>query len=167
MSTIVKIIMGDITRLQVDAIVNGTNSTLLGGGAIDAAIHKAAGPKLMAELKTLGGCKTGEAKITDGHDLLAKKIIHTVPPIWIDGNSLEEEDLISCYKNSLELAIRNKLKTVAFPAIGTGTFRFPVERAFQVALESIRKFTGYTEAIDEIFLVAFDQETFEIFKKNF
>ena len=167
MSTIVKIIMGDITKLQVDAIVNGVNMTLLGGGAIDAAIHKAAGPKLMEDLKSLGGCKTGEAKITDGHDLLAKKIIHTVPPVWIDGNSLEEEDLINCYKNSLELAIRNKLKTVAFPAIGTGAFRFPVERAFQVALESIRKFTGYSEAIDEIFLVAFDQETFDIFKKNF
>lgn len=167
MSTIVKIIMGDITKLKVDAIVNGVNANLIGGGTVDAAIHKAAGPKLMEELSTLGPCKTGEAKISSGHDLLANKIIHTVPPVWIDGSSMEEEDLANCYKSSLELAVRNKIKSLAFPAIGTGAFRFPPERAFKVALESVRKFTGYSEGLDEIYLVAFDQETFELFKKHF
>jgi O-acetyl-ADP-ribose deacetylase len=167
MSTIVKIIMGDITKLKVDGIVNGVNPNLIGGGTVDAAIHKAAGPNLMEELKTLGPCKTGEAKISGGHDLLAKKIIHTVPPVWIDGNSLEEEDLTACYKSALELAVRNKLKSLAFPAIGTGAFRFPLERAFKVALESIRKFTRYSEGLDEIYIVAFNQETFEMFKKHF
>jgi len=159
--------MGDITKLKVDAIVNGVKPNLTEGGTVNAAIHKAAGPKLMEELKALGPCSIGEAKISGGYDLVAKKIIHTVPPVWIDGNSLEEEDLAACFKSALELAVRNKIKTLAFPTIGTGAYRFPLDRAFKVALESIRKFTGYSEALDEIYLVAFDQETFDLLKKHF
>lgn len=168
MSTVVKIIIGDITKLKVDAIVNGTNSNFSGGGgAVDAAVHKAAGPKLVEELNLIGKCKIGEAKITQAYDLPAKMIIHTVTPIWIDGNNLEGEDLANCYKNSLELAIRSNLKSLAFPILGTGAFRFPEEMAFKIAIESIRKFTTYSEALDTIFFVAFNKENFETFKKLF
>lgn len=168
MNTVVKIIIGDITKLKVDCIVNGTNSSLSGGGgAVDAAVHKAAGPGLLEELKEIGSCKTGEAKITKGYDLPAKMIIHTVTPIWIDGNSLEDEDLGNCYKNSLELAVKNKFKSVAFPILGTGAFKFPRERAFKVAIDSVRKFTGYSEGLETIYFVAFNKENFEIFKKLF
>ena len=167
MSTIVKIIIGDISKLKVDCIVNDTNPSLLEGGGINDAIQKAAGPKIMEELRNLGGCKTGEAKITAGFDLPAKKVIHTVSPQWIDGNNQEAEELANCYKNSLDLAVKNKIKSIAFPAIGTNGSKFPKETAFKIAVESVRRFTDYSDELEEIYLVALDNDDFKIFKNIF
>ena len=149
----IKVYEGDITAREVDAIVNAANKTLLGGGGVDGAIHRAAGKELLAECKTLGGCETGQAKITRGYNLPAKHVIHTVGPVWHGGGSGEEALLRDAYANSLSLAKENKLASIAFPAISTGVYGFPKERAAEIAVETVKSFL---ETYDmEVILVAF------------
>src|SRR5438552_10942403 len=136
----IDIVRGDITTLEVDAIVNAANSTLLGGGGVDGAIHRAAGPELLAECRTLGGCEPGEAKLTCGCRLPARFVIHTVGPVWTGGNRGEPQTLATCYRNSLQLAVENRIKTIAFPAISCGAYRYPIRQAAQIALETTKDF---------------------------
>jgi O-acetyl-ADP-ribose deacetylase len=152
------IVRGNITKLDVDAIVNAANTTLLGGGGVDGAIHRAAGPELLAECRTLGGCQPGEAKLTRGYRLPARFVIHTVGPIWTGGKRGEAQILANCYRNSLHLAVENGIKTVAFPAISCGAYRYPIREAAQIALETTREFLAKTDKIDKvIFVVANDE----------
>lgn len=153
------IIQGNIVKLEVDAVVNSANSTLLGGGGVDGAIHGAAGPKLLEECKGLKGCETGEAKITKGYFLPAKWIIHTVGPVWQGGQKGEDGLLASCYRKSLEIANEYAVKTIAFPAISTGAYNFPSERAAGIAVSEIIKFLQENELPEKIFLVCFNKET--------
>jgi O-acetyl-ADP-ribose deacetylase (regulator of RNase III) len=146
---------GDITRLDVDAIVNAANSTLLGGGGVDGAIHRAAGPELLAECRKLGGCPTGQAKITRGYRLPARHVIHTVGPIWTDGSRGEDESLAACYRNSLALAVKHGLTTIAFPAISTGVYGFPADRAARIAVRECRNFLEANPGFGQIRLVCF------------
>lgn len=143
------LLRGDITKLAVDAIVNAANTTLLGGGGVDGAIHRAAGPELLAECRTLGGCRPGEAKITRGYSLPARFVIHTVGPVWSGGNRGEPETLANCYRNSLRLAAENNLRTIAFPAISCGAYRYPIADAARIAVEttteSLRENTSITQ----------------------
>jgi O-acetyl-ADP-ribose deacetylase (regulator of RNase III) len=156
------LIKGDITKLKVDAIVNAANSTLLGGGGVDGAIHRAAGPGLLAECKTLGGCPVGEAKVTSGYNLLCKFVIHTVGPVWHGGNNSEDNFLANCYINSLKIANNLKIKTMAFPNISTGVYGYPKERAAKVALGAFEDYKS-ENSLNEIFLVAFDEENYQIY----
>lgn len=160
----IELIKCDITKLQIDAIVNAANSSLLGGGGVDGAIHRAAGPELFNECETLGGCKTGEAKITKGYNLPAKFVIHTVGPIWHGGINNEKELLTNCYKNSLQLALDNKIKTIAFPNISTGVYRFPKELAATIAIKEVKDFINKNgHKIDKIIFTVFDEENFNIY----
>ena len=154
----IEIIQSDITKQNVDAIVNAANTTLLGGGGVDGAIHKSAGPKLLEECKTLLGCKTGEAKITKGYNLPAKHVIHTVGPVWNGGKYREDELLSNCYKNSLGLAVKNKIKTIAFPAISTGVYRFPIERAAKIAISEVKNFLEKNKSIEKVIFVCFGKD---------
>lgn len=140
-----KAIQADITQMNVDAIVNAANSSLLGGGGVDGAIHRAAGPDLVHECRLLGGCKTGQAKITRGHRLLARHIVHTVGPVWQDGQHGESELLASCYRSSLQLATDHGLQSIAFPCISTGIYGYPPAKAARVAIETVRDFLTQSE----------------------
>ncbi len=140
METKIELHKGDITKLNVDAIVNAANTSLLGGGGVDGAIHRAAGPELLEYNKKLGGCSTGEAKISPGFNLPAKFVISTVGPVWNGGNNNEDELLVNCYRNSLKLAVDNNIKTIAFPSISTGVYSFPVERASKIAVREVKDF---------------------------
>ena len=157
--TRIEIIQGDITRQAVDAIVNAANTTLLGGGGVDGAIHRAAGPELLAECRTLHGCKTGEAKLTRGYRLPAKFVIHTPGPVWHGGDRHEPELLASCYRSCLELAAANGLKTVDFPSISTGVYHFPLDRAATIAIGTIADFLGAHPEIERVRMVCFDART--------
>jgi O-acetyl-ADP-ribose deacetylase (regulator of RNase III) len=163
----IEIHKGDITKLKVDAIVNAANTTLLGGGGVDGAIHRAAGKGLLEECKTLNGCKTGEAKITRGYNLSAKYVIHTVGPVWNGGKRNEDELLARCYRNSLKLAVENGIKSVAFPAISTGVYHFPLERAKKIALDEATKFLNDNDEIEKVVFVCFDDETRNTYQRTF
>lgn len=160
----IELYKGDITKLKVDAIVNAANTSLLGGGGVDGAIHRAAGPELLKFNKKLGGCKTGEAKISPGFNLPAKFIIHTVGPVWNGGKHNEDKLLADCYINSLKLAVENKIKSMAFPAISTGIYRFPLERATKIAITEVKEFLEKNDTIEKVIFVCFDEETYEIYK---
>lgn len=161
----IELVTGDITKLKVDAIVNAANTSLLGDGGVDGAIHRAAGPELLEYNLKLGGCRTGEAKVTPGFKLPAKFIIHTVGPIWNGGNHNEDQLLASCYHNSLKLAVKNQIKTIAFPAISTGIYGFPLERATKIAIAEIKKFLSKNESVEKIIFVCFDNRTREVYEK--
>ncbi|KXS43899.1 MAG: Appr-1-p processing domain protein [Methanohalophilus sp. T328-1] len=162
---IIRIIKGDITEQEVDAIVNAANNSLLGGGGVDGAIHKAAGPKLLDECRTLNGCATGEAKITHGYNLPAKWVIHTVGPVWHGGNNEEDRMLAKCYSNCLKLAAEEGIKTIAFPAISTGVYHFPIPRAAEIAINEVIDFLQETPVFDRILFVCFNDETFSNFNR--
>lgn len=162
----IELIRGDITKIDAYAIVNAANTTLLGGGGVDGAIHRAAGPKLLEECKTLGGCETGQAKITKGYNLSARYVIHTVGPVWHGGNANEEELLASCYRNSLELAKRHSLKTIAFPSISTGAYHFPIEKAAAITLRTVRAFLkDNPDSFEKVIFVLFSDHDLEVYKK--
>jgi O-acetyl-ADP-ribose deacetylase (regulator of RNase III) len=162
----IEIVQGDITRLKVDAIVNAANTTLLGGGGVDGAIHRASGPELLAECRKLGGCPTGEAKITRGYKLPAKWVIHTAGPVWRGGNHHEDELLAECYRNSLALARRHEAKSVAFPAISTGAYGFPAERASQIALREIKQFLEANDTPERVIVVCFDTHAGDTYRRS-
>ncbi len=156
---------GDITKLDVDAIVNAANTTLLGGGGVDGAIHRAAGPELVVECRTIGGCRPGEAKITCGYNLPARFIIHTVGPVWRGGGRGEAEVLASCYRNSLQLAVGNGIKTIAFPAISCGVYRYPISEASQIAVETTWEFLANSDKIDKLIFVVATDEIFAAYRR--
>ena len=160
------VLKGDITTLAVDAIVNAANETLLGGGGVDGAIHRAAGPGLLAECRPLRGCPPGGAKITRGHWLPARYVIHTVGPYWEGGDDDEDDTLAACYVNSLHLAHRHRLKSVAFPAISTGIYGFPADRAARIAVASVRETSQAIGLAADITLVAFDDETAALYTRE-
>jgi O-acetyl-ADP-ribose deacetylase (regulator of RNase III) len=153
----IELAQGDITKQKVDAIVNATNSTLLGGGGVDGAIHRAAGPELLEECRRLGGCPTGDARITRGYRLLAKHVIHTVGPVWRGRTEREDELLRNCYLNSLRLAEQNGLRSIAFPSISTGAYGFPVERASRIAVEGVREYLSKSRVIERVIFVCYSQ----------
>jgi O-acetyl-ADP-ribose deacetylase (regulator of RNase III) len=166
----IEVVEGDITNLEVDAIVNAANERMLGGGGVDGAIHRAAGPKLLEECKRVSEirpgirCPTGEARITSGHELPAKHVIHTVGPVWHGGTHGEDELLASCYRNSLELAKAHLLKSIAFPAISTGVYGFPIDRAAKIAVKTVREFLqANPKVLDRVLLVCFGEPAREVF----
>lgn len=162
MANRVDVIEGDITRQRVDAIVNAANTSLLGGGGVDGTIHRAAGPELLAECRTLGGCATGRAKITRGYKLPARWVIHTVGPVWRDGHHEENELLASCYRNCFALVESHNLKSVAFPSISTGAYGFPMERAARIALRETKSFLEQNVLVEKVILVCFGSSALQI-----
>jgi len=160
----IELIQGDITQLKVDAIVNAANRSLMGGGGVDGAIHRGAGPELLEECKTLNGCNTGKAKITQGYQLPAKYVIHTVGPVWNSGKYKEIKLLVDCYTNSLKLASRHGLQTIAFPNISTGVYRFPKDKAADIAISTVSDYLKKDESIQKVYFICFDQENYQIYK---
>jgi O-acetyl-ADP-ribose deacetylase (regulator of RNase III) len=160
-----EVLLADITKLDVDAIVNAANTSLLGGGGVDGAIHRAAGPELLAECRLLHGCATGDAKVTKGYRLPARYVIHTVGPVWSGGRQREGELLASCYRRSLEEATKLEIETVAFPAISCGAYGFPLERAARIAAGEVRRFLSANPLPKKVFLVAFDEKMRVILSK--
>jgi O-acetyl-ADP-ribose deacetylase (regulator of RNase III) len=159
------VVEGDITEQDVDAIVNAANTSLLGGGGVDGAIHRAAGPQLLAECRTLRGCPTGEARLTRGYQLPARWVIHTVGPVWRGGHDLEDELLANCYRRSLALAVQTGVRSVAFPAISTGIYGFPLERATRIAVREVRVFLEKNRALEKVLFVCFDSRTRGCYQK--
>lgn len=157
--TKINVILGDITKIKCDAIVNAANTSLLGGGGVDGAIHRAAGKELLEECMKFNGCRTGEAKITKGYKLPAKFVIHTPGPIWHGGNNNEEKLLRSCYANCLNLAVENECTTIAFPSISTGVYRFPLDKASKIAVDTVCDFLKEHDEIKEVYFVCFDENT--------
>jgi O-acetyl-ADP-ribose deacetylase (regulator of RNase III) len=160
-----EIIQGDITKLDVDAIVNAANSTLLGGGGVDGAIHRAAGPELLAECRTLGGCPTGEARITRGYKLAARHVIHTVGPVY-SGKPADSRLLAGCYRNSLELAAERGLKTIAFPAVSCGIYGYPIEEACKIAIQTAAEFLKSHPAIEKVLFALFSARDYEVYERS-
>ena len=158
----IAVVEGDITKQRVDAIVNAANSTLLGGGGVDGAIHRAAGPELLAECRTVGGCATGQAKITRGYKLPAKWVIHTVGPVWHDGKHGEDELLASCYRSCFALVEQHGIKTVAFPSISTGAYVFPMDRAARIVVRETKKFLDRNQPVEKVVLVCFGASALKI-----
>jgi O-acetyl-ADP-ribose deacetylase (regulator of RNase III) len=166
----IEVVKGDITKVKVDAIVNAANSSLMGGGGVDGAIHRAGGSAILEECKKIvakqGGCKTGEAVITTAGNLPAKYVIHTVGPVWKGGNNNEKNKLADCYLNSLRLAVENDCKIIAFPNISTGVYCFPKEEAAEIAVDTIQKFLSHNNAIEKVIIVCFDDENFQFVSKK-
>ncbi len=162
----IAIVHGDIILQAVDAIVNAANTTLLGGGGVDGAIHQAAGPDLLAECLTLGGCKTGEAKMTKGYRLTARWVIHTVGPVWAGGVQGEDALLQSCYQNVLKLAETHQIKSIALPSISTGAYQFPIERAARIAVGAVRMFLPMMPQIRQVVFVLFSQSDYDVYKQT-
>lgn len=160
----IEIVKADITGLEVDAIVNAANNTLLGGGGVDGAIHRAAGPELLEECRTIGGCQTGDAKLTKGYNLAATCVIHTVGPIWRGGNNDEEKVLASCYRSCLQLAIANAVKSIAFPAISCGVYGFPIPKAACIAIREVKKMED--SPIEKVVFACFSNDTYEALKQQ-
>jgi len=160
----IAIVEGDITQQRVDAIVNAANTSLLGGGGVDGAIHRAAGPELLAECRTLGGCATGQAKITRGYKLPAQWVIHTVGPVWHDGQHGEDELLASCYRSCFALVEEHGIKTVAFPSISTGAYGFPMNRAARIALRETKHFLERNQSVEQVMLVCFGANALQIYQ---
>lgn len=156
---------GDITQLPVDAIVNAANRSLLGGGGVDGAIHRAAGPGLLAECRTLGGCETGQAKITQGYRLPARHVIHAVGPIWQGGDGGEPELLAACYRNSLRLAVEYGIRTIAFPAISCGVYSYPLDEAARIAVREVRTFLARDDQVETVYLVCFGGDVREAYER--
>jgi O-acetyl-ADP-ribose deacetylase (regulator of RNase III) len=163
--TKIEIFRGDITKLEVDAIVNAANTTLLGGGGVDGAIHRGAGPELLAECRRLGGCRTGEAKITGGYRLPARFIIHTVGPVWRGGEHGEPLKLADCYRNSLKLAVENEVKTIAFPAISCGAYGYPIEEAAHVAFNTTRDFLAANDEIRKVIFAVCGDDIYDAYER--
>ena len=160
----IEIVAADITKLELDAIVNAANTSLLGGGGVDGAIHRAAGPELGNECRTLGGCSTGEAKITKGHGLPADWVIHTVGPVWHGGKADEDQLLAGCYRNSLELARQHRIRSIAFPSISTGAYRFPSELAAKIAIETVTAFLETDDEIQKVVFCCFGEDAAQIYR---
>jgi O-acetyl-ADP-ribose deacetylase (regulator of RNase III) len=163
-ATRIVIMQGDITELSVDAIVNAANNSLLGGGGVDGAIHRAAGVQLLAECRQIGGCATGDAKITKGYQLPAKWVIHTVGPVWQNGRSGEDFLLANCYRRCLEIAVDRDINTIAFPAISTGVYGYPIDAATEIAVREVKEFLAINESIENVFFVCFNQQIYESYK---
>lgn len=161
----ITMVEGDITKQHVDAVVNAANNTLLGGGGVDGAIHRAAGPGLLAECRTIGGCRTGDAVITRGYRLPAKWVIHTVGPVWHGGKSGEAGLLADCYRNSLRLAIEHDIRTIAFPSISTGAYGYPIDQASRIAVETVAEFLKHDQSILEVRFVCFNERTYDAFER--
>ena len=162
---VIEVLQGDITKLEVDAIVNAANRSLLGGGGVDGAIHRAAGRSLLEECRTLNGCETGQSKITKGYNLSAKYVIHTVGPVWSGGNKQERELLKSCYYTALELAREYNIKTIAFPSISCGVYRFPIEEACKIAISTVKEYLNNYDGFEKVIFINPSEDIVEIYEK--